>query len=559
MHDEQHERNAAPQAGTDDARVSGLPCFLWRLFWQLMPVLLFVGGYVSVTMTQDRVGYVWDESYYYEPAMAAADWLIGALRGGDVFSREAIDAHWAERSEHPSIQKLLSGLAIRLFDDPSDHLIAMRLPMAAMYGLALAFVFLLGRRASDRGAGLVAALVFWSLPRVFGHAHFATMEPPLIFMTLLVVYCYLRGLESPRWAVATGLAMGALLATKINGFFLPIPLVLWSHLFARRRYVNNLFCTLVLAPVTMVALWPWLWPDPAARLLAYLQFHAQHQQTAVYFLGETWGYGRPNAPRFYPLAMIVATVPPVSLLLIVAGVVAALRRVVRRPVTTLFLMIAAIQLAVACAPGVPRYDGVRLFLPVFPFLALLAGAVAADAVRGVRRLATRPGSPAWHAHLARAIGPLMASAVVINGAWAIGSAHPWYLSSFNSLVGGTAGAERRGFEITYWHDALNRDVIDRLNTLPDGASIRPLAMHELNLLHFQRWGLLRGDLRIGGDPPYDYHLLQMRRGFFTRPERALADGGRYRPIATWGPEGTPLLALYATGEAFESYWPTRWR
>jgi hypothetical protein len=314
---------------------------------------------------------------------------------------------------------------------------------------------------------------------------------------------------------------------------------------------------LTLGPAAMVLAWPWLWPDPAGRLLAYLYFHAQHQQTALFFMGKAWGYGGVNAPWFYPLAMIGVSVPLVSLALIGLGVLKTCYRVQRRPYSALFLTIVIVLLGVACAPATPRYDGVRLFLQVFPFLALLGGSMMATLIEMLERAGRRRG---FRGHPSR-YGParwarnVLLLLIAIDGGGACMRAHPYLLSYFNPLAGGVAGARDRGFEITYWGDALNHEAIETLNKLPDGSTVMPLALHALCLKHLQIWGELKEELKIGeGEPPYDYYLLQMRRGFFRYPEKALADGGRFRPVADWGPEGVPLLALYETGPAFEEYW-----
>jgi|GEM_PF-966699 len=539
------------------------PPLALRLWWGLMPLILLVAGYASVIFSQDGVGYAWDEAYYYRPSLQAIDWLLDLARGQTGLDQASVDYYWEERHEHPSVQKFLSGFALHFFPNPESQLFAMRLPMAVLFGLTLSLIYLLGRRAWGTMPGLIAALIYLTLPRVFGHAHFASMETPLVFMTLLVVFCFLRGLFSPTWAVATGVAFGLLLATKINGFFLPIPLLVWAHLFARRRYVNNVFAMLFLGPVVMVAVWPWLWHDTVHRLLEYLAFHASHQQTALYFLGRKWGYGGVNAPWFYPLVMIGVTLPLFSLALVIYGILRTLFRIRRRPLGALFVLCAAVLLGVACAPVTPRYDGVRLFLPVFPFLALLGGAGLESLIRRIQRWTAR--SRRFHDLEILRVGHLLtagaALAILAEGVTALVLYHPFYLSYFNPLVGGLEGAERRGFETTYWGEALNEEVIETLNGLPDrpdGAppSIRPLALHGLNLAHLQEWGLLRADLRFDAEPPYDYHLLLMRRGFFNRPERALADTRAFPIERRWLKFGVPMIALYRTGEAFEQFWPT---
>lgn len=564
---------ATPEKGKNMREAPSPRPPLWeRFIWGLMPVILLLAGYGSVILTQRGIGHAWDEAYYYEPSMSAADWLIKVVRGEKPFSKAEIDRSWEGIHEHPSIQKILSGIAIRSFPDPKNHLWAMRLPIAILFGLTLSLIYVLGRRAWGPVPGLIAALLYLTMPRIFGHAHFASMETPLNFMMLLVVFCFLRGLDYPLWSALTGVTFGLLLATKLNAFFLPIPLILWAHLYARHRYVNNLFAMLTLGPLVFVLAWPWLWPDPAMRLLQYLAFHAQHQQTAVFFMGQKWGYGNINAPWFYPVVILGVTLPLTALLLGGLGVVRTLLALTRRPIGALYLMCALTMLAVAAAPGTPKYDGERLFLPLFPFLALLGGSGAVGVIGRLQRLLTGREGRVFTTRRrgARWVALALGLAVVLDGGGAIWRYHPYLLSYYNPLAGGLRGAyESRQYETTYWGEALNDEVIQALNDLPPGTSIKPLALHEKCLEDLQLWGMLDQDLLIGkpkrttldGKPVeyYDYHLLLMRQGFFTRPERALAERGVFKGQKWgWGKGAgmVPMIGLYKTGPEFERFWRT---
>lgn len=574
-------------AATDEVReespaASDAPCpaitpFWQRLLWKFMPVILMLAGFGSVLLTQKGVGFAWDEAYYYEPSLKAAGWLTEVVHGHKPFSKAAIDAAWAGPGgafgqgyqEHPSLMKFLCGLSLKAFPDPKLQLWAMRLPIAILFGLTLSLIYLLGRQAWGAAPGLIAALLYATMPRIFGHAHFASLETPLVFMMLLTVFCFLRGLERPGWAALTGVSFGLLLATKLNGFFLPIPLVLWAHLYARKRYVDNLFAMLTLGPVVFVLAWPWLWPDPVMRLLQYLAFHAQHQLTAVFFMGKTWGYDGPNAPWYYPLAVTGATLPLAALLLGGLGIGRTVLAPRRQPLGALYLVCALVMLLVASAPSTPKYDGERLFLALFPFLALLGGSGAAGLVGWIENWVAKRGG----AERATQTGRRWAAAwvgllVLLEGGLAIYRYHPYLLSYYNPLVGGVRGAyEGRLFETTYWGESLNDAVIGTLNGLPPGASIKPLALHAKCLELLQRWGVLKQDLLI--DQPkqttangraveyYDYHLLQFRQGFFRRPERTLAGSDRFK-VKTWGwgsgLDQVPMIGLYRTGPEFELFW-----
>ena len=536
-----------------------LPALWVRVWWGFLPLTLLVLGYMSVVFTQEGVGFAWDESYYYEPALKAADWLTELLRGGKPTDAASIEEFWEERHEHPSIQKFLSGVSLRIFPDEARSLEAMRLPMAILFGMTLSLIYMVGRRAFGPLSGLAAAVLYATLPRIFGHAHFATMETVLLFMMMLTLFCFLRGLDSAFWAAMTGVSLGLLLATKINAFFLPVPLVLWAHLYARRRYVNNLFAMLTLGPVVWMLAWPWLWNDTAQRILEYLFFHTVHQKTSVYFMGTIFGGpgAEATAPWFYPLVMIGVTTPLAHLLLMLVGVGRTLVHPHRRPYGTLFLMCAAVMLGVACMPSTPKYDGLRLFLPAFPFLALLGGSGFVSIVtrgargrgRGGRGPPARGGRGPRGAARGRVALRRRAARV------AIARYRPFWLSYYNPLVGGLAGAEKN-FEVTYWGETLNKETLHALNALPDGARVKPLALHELNFQLLQRWGLLKPTLKIGGNPPvFDYHIIQMRRGFYGRPERALAETNIFPRVFVLRKMGVPLLGIYETGERYERVWP----
>ncbi len=527
--------------------------------WAYVPLILFAIGTISVAFSQKSVGLAWDEAYYYTPSKLAAEWTSRMLSGERLADPESIDQYWAEIHEHPSYFKFVAGLSLLFFEDILGPIRALRLPNAFMFGFSLSLLFLLGRIAWGRVGGLVAAISYLAMPRIFGHAHFGSLETPLVFSSLLLTYCFLRGLTSPSAAVMTGLSLGLLLATKINGFFMIPPLILWAHLFHRGRYVNNLFSMLVLGPITFVALWPWLWHDTILRGLEYLAFHTVHQKTALWFLGQKWGYGELNSPSYYPSVMIAVTVPISVLGLAALGIVETFTGLRKRGVALLFVMIGLINWAVASAPSTPRYDGVRLFVPLFPYIALMAGAGGHAIMKIARVMGQHQDKPGRELIPMRISFWGVVAIVLAEGTFAMVRYHPFELSYFNPLAGGLKGAAARGFETTYWGEAVNADVLAVLNRhdlLPPGSRIKVLALHEKNFQLLQAWGLLRNDIHFGGSPPYDAHLLLHRRGFHGRPERALGETQLFIRLGSWtGPGGVELLSLHRTGKEFEQYWP----
>lgn len=547
-------KQAGASSGTEEEGRAEFPRQPIRGAWWLAPLALFVFGAGAVVLTQSGVGYTWDEAYYYSPSKKAAAWLAEFIAApAETAGREKIDAFWHERSEHPSFHKLLTGISLRLLEERWDPIQAMRLPAALLFGATLSLIFLTGARIWDEPSGLIAAAAYAAMPRIFGHAHLSSMETPLLFSMTLTLYCFIRGLSSPGWAAACGASFGLLLATKINAFFMIPPLILWGQLFARRKYVNNVFACLTLGPLGFVLFWPWLWHDAPIRILQYLQFHATHQQTALWFLDQKWGYGDQNAPWFYPSVMMGVTLPLGVLFLSGLGILLGLIRFRRRKLPLLVLLVGLTMWGVASAPPTPKYDGVRLFLPVFPCVALMAGGGAAGILALTRWSARKRGVVRQEVTL---LACVMFFALVAEGAWGVSRVHPYALSYFNPIVGGLAGADEKGFEVEYWGLPLNEEAVSALNRMiPDGGALKVLALHELCFLQLQQWGKLKSTIRIGGAPPYYAHLVLHRKGFYGRPERALVETDAFPRMIRWSHDGVPLLTLYRTGPSFEAYWP----
>ncbi len=97
-------------------------------------------------------------------------------------------------------------------------------------------------------------------------------------------------------------------------------------------------------------------------------------------------------------------------------------------------------------------------------------------------------------------------------------------------------------------------MISYLNrTMPSGAKIKVLAAHGKVFELLQQWGELPRDLVLDADPPYDYHLLLVRKGFFARPEWSLFK--EWAPQRIFSFRGVPFVVIYKTGIEFEHTWP----
>jgi hypothetical protein len=168
----------------------------------------------------------------------------------------------------------------------------------------------------------------------------------------------------------------------------------------------------------------------------------------VYYLG--WAYVGEYAPWHYPLVMLAVTVPAGLLAASVVGVYVTLRDKTQNPATELALVNFAGILLVAMLPWAPKYDGVRLFLPAFPFLGVLAGVGVEAMVRWVSGLESLFQPLRWRrVGWAAGVAFLLTQGVGLVWAW------PFHLTYYNIVVDGLRGAQRLGFETMYWGEAFD--------------------------------------------------------------------------------------------------------
>ncbi len=530
----------------------------------LIALLLSLLAFTSVVMTYNGFGHSWDEALYLRPAERAAAWMVGVINLGDdvMLQHDAVDRHWGRFLDghdplHPEVApvpKLLIGAGLTYLKDfVNDPMIAMRLPHALLFGLTVGLLFLLGTREYGRIGGFAAALMYALMPRVFGHAHIAASETPLTFFIVLTVYCFLVSNRFWPFALFTGVAFGLAVATKVSALMLPIPLMIWGQLYKRRDYASNIFAMAFIAPVIMLAVWPWLWYDGFKRFFAYLLFYLEHQKTAVYYLGRIWGYNGPDAPFYYPLHMVAVVVPVWIIVFMILGLLRALFSSVRRPATILFVVLAACWIGLSMLPTAPRYDGERLFFPAFAFLALVAGGGFSLLFDGVRRLRRRRSGDV----AVRETGYVAAIVLLLLSGYGVADlyfSHPNQLNYFNWSVGRAKGAYERGFETSYWGEAVNEEVTDYLNTiLKPGDKVKTLALNELAFENLRQWGRLPAKVDFSPDePPFDYVILQVRQGFMRSRERSLFR--TKEPMRLFEAQGVPRIAIY-DGEAAASLFP----
>lgn len=383
--------------------------------------------------------------------------------------------------------------------------------------------------------------------------------------------------------------------TRVPGWVFFLPLVMWLGwgLFAKvpfaprslRESGSGLWlwlAGLAIAPAVAIALNPTWWHETLPQLAHYYQISVGRQgalpDIEIFYLGKKHIY---SLPWHNGWVLIAVTVPTAILASSLVGFGTAVWNWRRDPLAVFFVL-NMITLPVSRMLPTPAHDGVRLMLPTFFFLAGLAGLAFQLFERMVDRLRSEEFSTA---------PVLSVAALLLLGppAYWLFRAHPHELSYYNGLVGGLPGAQRLGFEPTYWYDAVTPAVLREMNDpnskrgLPIAATLslpEPRSILEATMpLQFRRsafaqslpeprinpevfdflkkpLGKLRADIRLASDsrpntlPADDFPYVALlthssKASPFTRLLYALKPLKPLKPQLEWDHDGVRLFSLYS--------------
>ncbi len=481
--------------------------------------------------TASRLSMGWDEGNAIRRA-ASAGWPYTTVREG-----------------HPAFYGLVIAAGRLVSPSWVAPLVAARLGPVTLFSIAAgAMCYRLAREFSARAAWVaVAALVLQ--PRLFAHAHFASIDGPLVSGWLLAWATFAPARRDGRWSIVWGIALGMTLSTKATGWMAPVGFVVWAAVYRDRPSLRALAIGLPLALATFWALNPPLWREPIDGFLTFWRLNLGRANQpglniSTQFFGRMYNLDHP-LPWYNTLVWTGITVPIGILSLFLLG----LGRVVRRWRTDragmLLAMHWAVLLVVRALPGTPPHDAERLILPSFAFLAALAGIGAAARPHA----APSRGSPT--------VGHVLATASVLFCLASSGLSLLWYapqwLSYYNLAIGGLPGAASAGMEPAYYWDAFDAEVVAWLNahTRP-GEKVVFAAGPGENLALLRRWGILRCEYRAKAEAVPRWRVIQHRPSAWTPQDRRLMEQEEAAFVKVirrtgWGPWrlDVPLIGVYA--------------
>lgn len=366
-----------------------------------------------------------------------------------------------------------------------------RVGSATAFALTVLLIGIVATKWYGRMAGVVAAVSLVLMPRVFAHAHIASLETFLNLTysaTVLAVAHWWRVDPNAKrlgwWIPAlTGVLFGLALLSKMQAILIPPVVGLWALWHWRIRAVKPLAIFGLVGLVVFFVGWPWLWLDPAQNFREYFARTTSRAVLNCYYFGQVWA--DKEVPWHYPFVMFAVTVPVGLHLLGVIGTVAKFTRnvsegiaapvsrsrfeLVSEPREQLLLAAILFPLVLFALPGVAVYDGERLFLVSYPMWAVLIGRGAEVAMSQLQRKAE---SRHWRFATSRRVrGAILASCLLAQSLGVI-AMHPYQLSYYNMIVGGLSGADRLGFERTYWGDSVTRNFLRQVTAnVPAGGTV----------------------------------------------------------------------------------------
>ena len=396
--------------------------------------------------------------------------------------------------------------------------------------LALGVMFSAIRRHFDTVAAFFAVTAILLVPRVFAHAHFATCDGVLMAAWLLAVATFSLPKRDGTLqfkshlvlsGIVWGICFGLTLAAKFTGWAICAPILLMIVVFAvSNRSPKSEICKQFLpyivggctALIVFFLLNPPLWHRPISGLADFFHLNTHRGQFNVSIL--FWGrmYDLKNSlPWYNTLVWVAITFPTLLLAMLPFGIFRMFPRdgqPERIRFSWLIVLNAIVLLVVRAVPGTPPHDGVRLFVAAFPFLAIIAGI-------GMSQL--------WQLTEKRLIGRLTVVLVLIVGTSNLIYYAPQWLSFYNAVIGGVHGASRRGFEPTYYWDALDAEVIGTLNAnIDENEKIRfTPAKNSLTLDFVRAWDGLQPAFRPGAPGEYRWYIFQYRPSGLTKVDRIL--------------------------------------
>jgi hypothetical protein len=208
-------------------------------------------------------------------------------------------------------------------------------------------------------------------------------------------------------------------------------------------------------------------------------------------------------------------------------------------------LLLALSFAVAIGPfflsKTPIFGGTKHWMPAYPALALFAGRGFDLVVAAMRR-----ALPAWTGGRWAAAQGALAACVIAAPLAVTAHSHPFGLSAYAPLVGGTAGGADLGLNRQFWGFTTQSAAAEFLNDrAPRGATV---FIHDTTWdawARMQQEGRVRSDLRAVGTPQEaTFVLIQHELHMSEVDYDTWVALGTDAPTYIVEDDGVPIVSIY---------------
>jgi hypothetical protein len=206
----------------------------------------------------------------------------------------------------------------------------------------------------------------------------------------------------------------------------------------------------------------------------------------------------------------------------------------------LFLSV-AVSVGPFFLPKTPIFGGTKHWLPAYPALTLFAGRGFEMVLEAMRRALPRLEGRRWIGAQAALFASVLAAPLAVTA-----HSHPFGLSAYTPLVGGTAGGASLGLNRQFWGFTTQTAAEEFLN--PKAPRNATVFLHDTTWDawgHMQEEGRVRHDLRGAGAPheaqialvQHELHMNEVDDSIWTA-------FGTVNPVYVVQHDGVPIVSIY---------------
>lgn len=471
-----------------------------------LPIIIFILALSWRIIGLNAQGETWDEIAYFD---AGKSYLSN-------IKHLNFDANnWDFNREHPPIGKYIYAfVSIPAYLEDEINYTYGRIASSIMGALTILIVFFLAKDLFSKKIATLASIILIFMPNLVGLNKVYGLDSPTLLFFTLTIYLFIRACHEKKhiFFILSGLSLGLAIGTRFSNaillIFLPIIylLIINKETLNKKNRIYLLYWLAIpiIAGGLLIATWPWLWQNTIPHLLITIGHWSPVKEL---FLGSIQ-----IIPNNYYLVYLMVTTPIIILFLIIPFLVKLFIEKKENYFIVLFWLITCFLITLSPT----KQGGMRYFICAYPAIAIMASIGFFTCFKG---------------KLQYFFGLLLIFYLLLTNI----NIHPYYLTYYNELVGGTQGVyEKKLFPIGWWGEGIEEASIWLSQNAKESAklNIESAPNHTTGRK-------LRNDITITTENP-DYIIVNLSRIIYHNYK--IPEG--YQLVKTIRSGSTPFVWVY---------------